>query len=146
MPKVFGQTTPFREGKIMLKKVLIVDDSPVARKIILSCMPKDRGYEFFLAGDGKEGIAKYTEVQPDVTFMDITMPVMDGLLALEEIINIDKQATVVMCTADIQPRSILKASDLGALLVIRKPPTKDTVEDALAKAEEKLAASSDTTE
>lgn len=124
----------------MLKKILIVDDSPVARKIILSCLPKDRGYEFILAGDGREGVSKFSEEHPDITFMDITMPVMDGLAALEEIVSLDENAIVVMCTADVQPKSILRANGLGALAVLRKPPTKDTVEEALSKAETKLTA------
>jgi two-component system, chemotaxis family, chemotaxis protein CheY len=134
---------PLPGWKTMVKKILIVDDSPVARKIILSCLPKDREYEFILAGDGREGVTKFVEEHPDVTFMDITMPVMDGLAALEEIVGVDENAVVVMCTADVQPKSILRANSLGALLVLRKPPTKDTVEEALSKAEAKLAARSD---
>jgi two-component system, chemotaxis family, chemotaxis protein CheY len=126
----------------MVERILIVDDSPVARKIMLSCIPKDKGYEIIFAGDGKEGVTKYAEELPDVTFMDITMPVMDGLTALEEIMKLNEKAIVVMCTADIQPKSIQRANGLGALVVLRKPPTRNSVEEALAQAEAKMSSES----
>jgi two-component system, chemotaxis family, chemotaxis protein CheY len=124
----------------MMKKILVVDDSPFARKVILSAMPKDRDYEFVVAANGQEGVDKYVETHPDVTFMDITMPVMDGLQALENIKKLDKNALVIMCTADIQPKSIEKAKGLGALLVLGKPPSKEAVEEALSKAANALVA------
>ncbi|MBS1238580.1 MAG: response regulator receiver protein [Deltaproteobacteria bacterium] len=122
----------------MIHKILLVDDSPIARKILKSCMPKDREYEFHEAGDGQEGLNKFLEIKPDVTFLDITMPVMDGIESLEAMKNADKNAVIIMCTADIQPKSILRVAALGALTVIKKPPSKDTVQRALLKAEETL--------
>ncbi|UCD66804.1 MAG: response regulator [Deltaproteobacteria bacterium] len=122
----------------MIEKILIVDDSPVSRKIMKSCIPEDKGYELFEAGDGQSGIDKYQEFQPDLTFMDLTMPVMDGMQALQEIIKIDPRAVVVVCTADVQMKSIFKVMNLGALMVVRKPINKQAIEDALRKAEDKL--------
>jgi two-component system, chemotaxis family, chemotaxis protein CheY len=122
----------------MIRRILIVDDSPIARRIMKSCIPKDQGYEFFEAENGEEGVRQFSMIRPDVIFLDITMPVMDGLTSLEEIKKIDKEAVVIMCTADIQPKSILKATGLGASTVIRKPPSKESVEDALRKAAEVL--------
>ena len=46
-------------------------------------MPKDHEYEFHEAGDGQEGLNKFVEIKPDVTFLDITMPIMDGIESLE---------------------------------------------------------------
>jgi two-component system chemotaxis response regulator CheY len=103
-----------------------------------SCIPEDKGYELFEAGDGQSGIDKYQEFQPDLTFMDLTMPVMDGMQALQEIIKIDPRAVVVVCTADVQMKSIFKVMNLGALMVVRKPINKQAIEDALRKAEDKL--------
>ena len=45
----------------MIKKILIVDDSPISVKIIKSCMPKDKDYELFDATDGQTGVEKYKE-------------------------------------------------------------------------------------
>ncbi len=61
----------------MISKILIVDDSPIARKMLKSCIPKDQGYEFHEAGDGREALEKFREIKPDVTFMDLTMPVIN---------------------------------------------------------------------
>lgn len=122
----------------MIKKILIVDDSPISRKMLKSCIPKDRGYELFEAGDGLAGVAAFKTVQPDVTFMDLTMPVMDGASATEAIRKHDPNATVIVCTADIQVKSISTVMSLGALMVVKKPPTKETIEDALMKVEERI--------
>ncbi len=124
----------------MIKKILLVDDSPVARKIMLHCMPKDRGYEFHEGVNGEDGVAKFAEIQPDVTFLDITMPIMDGFQVLEKIKGVDREAVVVICTADIQPKSLARANELGALTVVRKPPTKEAIVDVLSRADDALAA------
>jgi len=122
----------------MSMKILIVDDSPISRKMLKSCIPKDSGYEFFEAGDGLAGLEAFKDVCPHITFMDLTMPVMDGAQALEEIKKLDKDAVVIVSTADIQVKSIEKVMALGALLVVKKPPTKESVKDALTKAFEIL--------
>ena len=70
--------------------------------------------------------------------MDLTMPVMDGMQALQEIIKIDPQAIVVVCTADVQMKTIFKVMNLGALMVVRKPINKQAIDDALRKAGDKL--------
>ncbi|MDU0457485.1 MAG: response regulator [Geobacteraceae bacterium] len=118
----------------MLKKILLVDDSPISRRMMKSCIPKDRGYEIYEAGDGLAGFEAYKANQPDVTFMDLTMPVMDGSESTARIREFDPKAVVVVCTADIQIKSITNVLDLGALMVMKKPPSKETVEDALSKA------------
>jgi two-component system chemotaxis response regulator CheY len=114
---------------------LIVDDSPISRRILKSCIPKDRGYELYEAGDGLTGVETYKQIRPDVTFMDLTMPVMDGASATDEIRKFDPQATIIVCTADIQVKSISHVLGLGAMMVVKKPPTKETVEDALSQAQ-----------
>ncbi len=123
---------------IMIKKILIVDDSPVSIKIMKSCLPKDRGYEIFDAADGRLGVELFKQIRPDLTFMDLTMPVMNGFEALEEIIRYDPQAIVVIATADVQVKAITRAQELGAFSVIKKPPTKEGVAAAISEAEEKL--------
>lgn len=122
----------------MIKKILLVDDSPISRRIMKSCIPKDRDYELFEAGDGLAGFEAYKNILPDVTFMDLTMPVMDGSESTSKIIEFNPKAVVIVCTADIQIKSITNVLELGALMVMKKPPSKETVEDALSKAEEHI--------
>ncbi len=122
----------------MIKKIMIVDDSPVARRMLKTCIPKDKGYEIFEAENGKDGIEKFQDLKPDVIFMDLTMPVLDGYGALEQIIKLDKNAIVIVTTADIQPKSIETVMGLGAFTLLKKPAKAKTIQDALAKAELKM--------
>lgn len=119
-----------------LQTILIVDDSPISRKMLKSCFPKDRGLEFHEAGDGQQGLDLYKQLRPDLVTMDLTMPVMDGVTALVEIRAFDPQATVIVCTADVQEKSLQEVNEKGAFMILPKPPSKDSVLEALAKVEE----------
>lgn len=122
----------------MIKKILIVDDSPVSIKIMKSCIPKDRSYELFDAANGQIGLELFKQIRPDLTFMDLTMPVMNGFEALQEIIKNDSQAIVIIATADVQVKALARAQELGAFSVIKKPPTKESVAAAISEAENML--------
>ncbi|MBI5408817.1 MAG: response regulator [Nitrospirae bacterium] len=122
----------------MVKKILIVDDSPIARKMLKSILPKDQGYEFYEAENGKDGLEKYKDLKPDVTFMDLTMPVMTGFEAIEEIIKYDKNALIIVVTADVQMKALKAALDLGAYMVLKKPLKREDLHAALMKAQDSL--------
>ena len=124
----------------MIKKILIVDDSSISIKIIKSCIPKDKDYELFDAADGQIGVEKYKEIKPDLTFMDLTMPVMNGFQALEEIMKLDQRAIVIILTADVQIKAVAKAHDLGAFSVVKKPPSKESILAAIKEADDALTA------
>jgi len=118
----------------MIKKILIVDDSPVARAIVKKCLPKDRDFELTEASNGQEGVQKFKEVRPDLTFLDLTMPVMDGFDALKAIKEEDNLAVVMVLSSDIQIKTVEKVVTLGANMVIPKPPSAESIQDALTKA------------
>lgn len=122
----------------MIKKILIVDDSPIARKMLKSCLPKDEGYEFHEAGDGREGFEKYKDLTPDVTFMDLTMPVMTGYEAIEAIISHDKNAVIIVVTADVQMKAIKTVMESGAYMVLKKPLKREDIQLALMKVKDTL--------
>ena len=123
----------------MIKKILIVDDSPISIKIIKSCMPKDKDYELFDAADGQTGVEKYKELIPDLTFLDLTMPIMNGFQALEEILKFDQKALVIILTADVQIKAVAKAHDLGAFSVLKKPPAREAIAAAIKEADDALS-------
>ena len=104
-------------------KVLVVDDSMFVAKQLGQILSSE-GYEVVAtAGDGKEGVDKYTELYPnvDVVTMDITMPRMDGITALEQIMAFDKDAKVVMVSALGKEELVKKSLMLGAKNYIVKP-------------------------
>lgn len=95
-------------------KILVVDDSKIARKNVISKIPKDLNIEIIEAENGKEALSLYKSIRPNIVFLDLTMPEMDGYEALEEIMKFDKDAFVVIVSADIQPKAVQKVMSLGA--------------------------------
>lgn len=118
--------------------LLIVDDSPIARQILRKCLPKESAFSIIEAADGQEALEKYRQYRPEITFMDMTMPVMDGFQAIAEIKQIDPQAIIIAATADVQQKARQRIIELGALMHLPKPVTPKAIRDALAKAEQAL--------
>lgn len=104
-----------------MAKILIVDDSKTSRKILRSILEQS-GHEIIAeAVNGEDGLNKFKEVQPDLTTMDITMPLMDGLESLQKIREYDKEAKVIMVTAAGQKTKMVDAIKYGASEFLAKP-------------------------
>ena len=102
-----------------MAKILIVDDSKTSRKFLRN-MLEDAGHEIVSeAVNGAEGVEKYKMYKPDVVTMD--MPVMDGIEAVKEIMEIDPGAKVIMVTAAGQKTNMVEALKRGAADFIQKP-------------------------
>ena len=105
--------------------VLIVDDSRTSRRFLRN-MLTEAGYEVVAeAVDGEDGMKKYEEFKPDIVTMDITMPVTDGVTALEKIKAYDNTADVIMVTSAGQQKKVIQALKLGAYEFCMKPLDKD---------------------
>ena len=115
-------------------KVLIIDDSMVARMGIKKCIPKE-GYVIYEAKDGQKGLSMFKEINPDITFLDLTMPIMDGPEALGHMKAHDSNATIVIMSADTQQRTREKVLSLGASAKLKKPPVQDEILEQLASLE-----------
>lgn len=101
--------------------ILIVDDSRTSRRILRNILTEN-GYEVVgEAENGQVGYEKYIELRPDLVTLDITMPTLDGLGALEKIMELDKDAKIVMVTAAGQKSKMVEAIKLGAAEFIQKP-------------------------
>ena len=111
----------------MAKKILMVDDAAFMRKMISDTLSKAGYEELYEAVDGADAVAKYSEIQPDLVIMDITMPNMDGLEALKAIRSSDPGANVVMCSAMGQESMVMDAVRSGAKDFIVKPFKPDRV-------------------
>ena len=117
----------------MGKRGLIVDDAAFMRMMLREILEKN-GYEVVgEAMNGKEAIRVFKDVNPDFVTLDITMPEMDGLEALRQIMQIDRSAKVFMCSAIGQHSNVLEAVKLGAKDFILKPFKPERVIDTLSK-------------
>ncbi len=113
-------------------KILAVDDSKLMNAVITNFVKKlHKDYEVIVAGSGEEAIQKYMDERPDLVFLDIKMPGMDGLTALEKIRQFDPGAIVVMCTALKEPEQEERARKAGAKMYIRKPFGSEDIDKAL---------------
>ena len=104
-------------------RVLIVDDSMFVTKQISQILTSE-GFEVVgSATDGAQGVEKYKELYPniDLVTMDITMPKMDGVTALEKILEFDKEARIVMISALGKQDLVKKSLMIGAKNYIVKP-------------------------
>ena len=85
-------------------------------------MLQNTGYEVIgEAENGREGVEKFVELRPDIVTMDITMPIMTGIEAVQAIVKIDPNATVIMLSAMGQEQMVKDAILSGAKSFIVKP-------------------------
>lgn len=121
------------KGDPMTVRVLLVDDTAFMRRMLRDLLTKE-GYEVVAeAGNGREAVEQYRQERPDLVIMDITMPEMDGIAAVREIIAGDPQARIVMCSALGQQELVLESLEAGALDFVMKPFLPDKVLEAVRK-------------
>lgn len=107
-------------------KVLIIDDSSLARRLLRKILEKEN-HEVIEAGSGIEGIEKYYLEKPEVVFLDLTMEGMYGLDVLEKIKEMDPSAKVIVASADIQKQTKDLALEKGACAFINKPYDEEEI-------------------
>lgn len=104
-----------------MARVLVVDDAAFMRMMLTNMLVKGGHEVVGQAENGKQAVAMYGSLSPDLVTMDITMPEMDGLAALKSILVLDSGANVVMCSAMGQQSMVLEAIKGGAKDFIVKP-------------------------
>ena len=116
-----------------MKTVLIVDDSSLMRRIIRHIVIK-HGYDVVgEAKNGRLGVEKYKELNPDVVTMDLVMDEMNGLEALKLIMEENPNANVIMVSSMGQDVVVRDAIVIGAKNFLLKPFDEQQVVDALKK-------------
>ena len=110
-----------------MAKILLVDDAAFMRMMVKDTLTKAGYTDLYEAADGVQAVETYSEVNPDLVIMDITMPNMDGLEALKAIKGKDPNATVVMCSAMGQETMVIEAIKSGAKDFIVKPFKPDRI-------------------
>jgi two-component system chemotaxis response regulator CheY len=113
-------------------KTLICDDSILIRKKLRDCLMDCGCSEVLEAVDGQAAVDMYKQHKPDLVFMDIVMPVKDGIEAVSEIVAFDKNAKVVIASSSGTKTHLKKALEAGAYEFIQKPVEPEQIKGVLA--------------
>ena len=117
--------------RTMSKRVLIVDDSMLMRRMIGESLADD-GWEIVAeAGNGQEAIEQFEQVRPDAVTLDIVMPGTDGMYALDHILQLDPDAKLVVVSALNQTKMISEAIRKGAQDFIAKPFLPEQLQETM---------------
>ncbi|SEK74180.1 Response regulator receiver domain-containing protein [Colwellia chukchiensis] len=117
----------------MSTNVLICDDSNLARKQVLRSLPESLSTDVKLASNGEEALAILSSENIDILFLDLTMPIIDGLGVLAALKEQNKQLPVFVISADVQPEMQSKVLALGAKAFLRKPIQIDVLYEHLKR-------------
>ncbi len=112
-------------------KVLICDDSSLARKNMVDKLNACGVTEILVVNDGQSAIDTYKAERPHVIFLDIVMPVKDGITALKEIKEFDNDVYAVMVSSAGTQVHIREAIKCGAKDFLQKPATLEQVQTVL---------------
>ncbi|MGJ8693410.1 MAG: response regulator [Thalassotalea sp.] len=115
----------------MSTRLLICDDSNMARKQVARSLPDGWDVDISFATNGAEGIEAIKAGKGDVLLLDLNMPVMDGYEVLEAIVKEDLPTLTIVISGDIQPEAHQRVTSLGALDFIQKPVSKEKLTEIL---------------
>ncbi len=118
-----------------MKKILVIDDEKNIQVSIASVL-EDEGYVVYFASSGEEGYEKFVNLKPDMIFLDIWLPGMDGLETLDKILRIDPTQVVIMISGHGNITSAVQAVKDGAYDFLEKPLSLEKVLLAVSKGSE----------
>jgi two-component system chemotaxis response regulator CheY len=113
--------------------ILIVDDTRLARAT-LRLMLEERGYRVVEAASTQEAIRAYRDQKPDVVTMDILMEGLNGIVAIQALRSIDKQAKIIVCSGTSDQSFVAGAAALGVEAYLNKPIDSKRLVAAIEKA------------
>lgn len=112
-------------------KILICDDSILARKKLKDFLVSIGCTQILDAADGQMAIDIYKEKRPDIVFLDIVMPVKNGISAVKEIIAFDSEAYIIMTSSVGTQENLKEALKAGAKDFIQKPLDNNQIKHVL---------------
>lgn len=115
----------------MTVSILVVDDSPMARKMLVRSLPPAWDIQITEVSGGLEALAEYRSGRVDVMFLDLNMPEMDGYQVLETLRREGLNCLVIVVSGDIQEKAQERVSALGAIAFVRKPVDAQKIEAVL---------------
>jgi two-component system chemotaxis response regulator CheY len=118
----------------MSKTVLIVDDALFTRMMLRNILA-DNGFNAVVEAEtGTEAIWAYERWKPDIVIMDINMPEMDGMTAVKNILRIDPEAKIIICSALGERQLMKEALEEGVVDFVTKPFQPAKVMEVINKA------------
>ncbi len=108
-------------------KVLVCDDSILARKNLIANLKKCAIEDITQVSDGEAAVETYKASRPNIVFLDVVMPVKDGITALKEIMEFDPKATAVMVSSVGTQMHIREAVKVGAKDFLQKPASLEQI-------------------
>lgn len=117
----------------MTISVLIADDSKFARRQLLRALPEGWDADVRHAKDGQEALTAFRERPPSLVFLDLTMPDVDGFQVLKALSEEFDSYNVIVISADVQPKAVERATELGALSFIKKPIDVEELNNVLGQ-------------
>jgi two-component system chemotaxis response regulator CheY len=116
---------------IMALPILVVDDSAMARKMLIKSLPAGWDVDVSQAANGIEAMEAYRAGKAAVMFLDLTMPDMDGFQVLEALRQEELNSMVIVVSADIQTVAQERVMSLGAIAFVKKPVSADVLSAVL---------------
>ena len=120
-------------------KILITDDSQLLRKKLRAEL-EGLGCEVIEAENGKEAVMKDLQEKPDGIFLDIVMPEVGGIEALQVIKEVNPDLPVVMLSSAGTPQKLMTTLKMGAMDFIQKPYSSEQIKKAVETVRRKVAA------
>ena len=113
-----------------MKTALIVDDTKNIRILLSHCL-KDSGFTVHCASNGSEALELISNIDFDIAFIDIKMPIMSGTALLEQIRKDGYKFNIVIMTAFATIKNAVTTTKLGAIAYLQKPFTANTIHKIL---------------
>ncbi len=101
-------------------KILVIDDEEIITSLFRRLLP-GQGYEFYSAANGPDGLKLMAEINPDLVFLDLKMPDMDGMEVLKKAKDINRDLPIILLTGHGNLDAAVQAIKLGAYDFMQKP-------------------------
>ncbi|HDZ26409.1 MAG TPA: sigma-54-dependent Fis family transcriptional regulator [Candidatus Aminicenantes bacterium] len=115
------------------EKILVIDDEPDIGWLFSKILSEE-GYKVLISLNGEEGISKIKKEKPDLVFLDLKLPGMDGMEILQEIRTFNKDLLVIVLTAYETVKTAVEAMKLGAVDYLSKPVNIDRIKTTIKNA------------
>jgi len=134
MTAPMNQSPEARENRKGRVRILIADDHPIVRDGLKKLLLLEDDFDIVgEAGDGREVLEKVRELDPDVLLLDLRMPNLDGLAALQALQQVNQRTRVIILTASEDKNEFVQAMKLGCSGIVLKQTAPDLIVKSIRK-------------